>query len=115
MKTLTLAVPGFVALTLALAAPSTSHAQTYYPGGYSYWNTPSYNYGSNYGSYWNGGYGGYDSYRYSYYNPGYSSYYRSYRPAIVHPEYSHWTPRRGWHTHGHIHVPHRGHYHTHPY
>jgi hypothetical protein len=44
---------------------------------------------------------------------------------VYHPEYSHWTPRSGWHTHGHYdlvpHVtpgrhyydrgPHRGHHH----
>jgi hypothetical protein len=112
MKSLSLAVPGFIALTLALAAPSTSNAQPYYSGGYSYWNAPRYNYSSYYGNSW---YGGYSAPSYGYYNPGYSSYYRSYRPAIVHPETLHWTPRRGWHTHGHIHVPHRGHYHTHPY
>src|SRR5688572_5301283 len=45
---------------------------------------------------------------------------------VYHHEYSHWTPRRGWHSHGHYdHVPHytpghvdyyhRGHIHTNPW
>ncbi len=37
------------------------------------------------------------------------------RGVIVHPRSLHWTPSRGLHSHGHMHVPHRGHYHTVPY
>jgi hypothetical protein len=40
-------------------------------------------------------------------------YYR--RPVIVQPEYYHWTPGRGLHTHGTVIVPHRRHYHVYPY
>lgn len=37
------------------------------------------------------------------------------RPVIVQPTEYHWTPGRGWHTHGDILIPHRGHYHVRPY
>jgi hypothetical protein len=59
-------------------------------------------------------------YRYRPYRGGYySSYYFSPRSApiyhppsvhydhVYHPDYSHWTPYQGWHSHGHYHaVPH---------
>lgn len=63
--------------------------------------------GSGYGGYYNSGYGGY-------YNSGYGGYCAP-QPTIVVPSYDHWTPYRGWHTHGQILVPHRGHYHVRPY
>ena len=37
------------------------------------------------------------------------------RPVIIQPTEYHWSPYRGWHTHGQILVPHRGHYHVRPY
>jgi hypothetical protein len=104
---------GLLAVCLTLFAPSASHAQYYGSGSYGGYGLRGY-----------GGYGypgssgfGYRSYRYS--NYGYGGYgYGGYgygRRAIVHPERLHWTPYRGWHTHGHLHVPHRGHYHTYRY
>jgi hypothetical protein len=42
----------------------------------------------------------------------YSPYYV--RPIVV-PDYYHWTPDRGYHSHGTIVVPHRGHSHLRPY
>lgn len=61
-----------------------------------------------------------------YYRPGYGTGYGGYyapvvpgyytpRPVIVQPTEHHWTPYRGWHEHGQILVPHRGHYHVRPY
>jgi hypothetical protein len=110
----TLAVAGLAAGWLMLATPSTSQAQgvsfgfQFQRGGGYYGGSPGY---------YRGGYGGYGAYApYSGRYYGGSGYYGGYgRPAIVHPEYRHWTPNRGWHDHGHIHVPHRGHYHTYRY
>ena len=73
---------------------------------------------------YNQGYYGPGYYGRSYYGPSYGSYYRDrydrhghyghyhrpYRPTVVIPEYYHWTPGRGYHSHGQILVPHRGHY-----
>jgi hypothetical protein len=99
---------GLLAACLTLLAPANSQAQSYNYGSY-----PGYDYG--YSRSYGGGYG-YGGYQYGWNNPyRYRGYGYAPRPAIVHPEYGHWTPRRGWHTHGHIHVPHRGHYHTRPY
>jgi hypothetical protein len=64
--------------------------------------------------------------RHSYYDYGHShrhdgyygygdSYYAPYRPTIVVPDYYHWTPGRGYHSHGTIVTPHRGHYHERRY
>lgn len=108
-RTLSFASIGLLAACLTLAAPSSGRADYY----------PNYGYGG-YGSYRTFGYGpshsflGYRGYGHGYHGHGY--YGHGYgRPAVIHPEYSHWTPGRGWHTHGHLHVPHRGHYHTHRY
>lgn len=107
-KLFSLAGIGLLAACIALATPSAGHAQGYGYGhaGYGPRYTPGYGgytpgYGSHGSTYSPGsyGYGGY----------GYG------RPAVVHPQYEHWTPGRGWHEHGHTHVPHRGHYHTRPY
>jgi hypothetical protein len=62
---------------------------------------------------------GYPSYGY-YRGPGWGhhhhhDYYSPYRSPIVVPEYYHWTPDRGYHSHGTILTPHRGHYHARPY
>lgn len=46
--------------------------------------------------------------------PGYGGYY-SRRPVLVEPTELHWSPYRGWHEHGRILVPHRGHYHSYRY
>jgi hypothetical protein len=51
-------------------------------------------------------------YHHDYY---YDYHYRGSRRPIVVPEYHHWTPDRGYHSHGQILVPHRGHYHVRPY
>jgi hypothetical protein len=128
-KLLCFAGAGIVAVGLMLAAPGRSEA-----GGIrfsvGYGDDCGYGgyggYGRGHGGYYGGhggyrsGYQGYGSYLYGraydqgYYNSGYNGgYYR--RPAVVHPETIHWTPGRGVHTHGHYHVPHRGHYHTYPY
>jgi hypothetical protein len=120
MRIYSLAMVGIAAAGLLLAVPSVSQAQYCEPGYGSSYGSRSY---SRYDDY--GGYGGYDR-SYSRYG-GQSNYHEGYdhghrdggyygrRSVIVHPEVEHWTPNRGWHTHGHIHVPHRGHYHTRPY
>ncbi|MCI0460653.1 MAG: hypothetical protein L0Z62_27170 [Gemmataceae bacterium] len=112
---------------LLLVAPSTSHAQVGFddcaPGGYygglnysGYSNFYDRGYGRGFGGYGSsfGGYGssfgGYGGFRNGAYSSGYYG-----RPVIVHPTHRHWTPFRGVHEHGHIHVPHRGHYHTYRY
>lgn len=108
-RTLSFAGLGLLAACLTLSAPSVSHAQHYRFGfgGYGRDCYDSYGYGA-YGNFgYRSGYRGFGLGRFGGY--GYS------RPTIVHPEYLHWTPYRGLHTHGHLHVPHRGHYHTYPY
>jgi hypothetical protein len=97
-------------------APQAAQAQHYHGNncapGYQSRYAPGY---GGYNSYYNQGYGnnynrGYGN---SYYNSGYGGYGR--QPAIVQPEYLHWTPGRGLHTHGQIVVPHGNHYHVRPY
>jgi hypothetical protein len=112
-RTLSFAAIGLLAAFLTLSVPSVSHAQSYSYGYGTYPNESYSGYGyRSYGNFSYSGYGGYPGLGYS----GYSGYgYGSWRPAIVHPEYLHWTPRRGWHTHGHVHVPHWGHYHYYRY
>src|SRR5262245_38950803 len=104
---------GLAVACLLLASPSQSQAHSYGPSGCTS------GYGSGYGGYTPGYGGGYGRYTPSYgggYGGGYNGYapgsgggyggYGGYgRPAIVHPEYGHWTPGRGYHEHGHIHVP----------
>lgn len=117
-RILSLAGAGLVAALLSLAAPSAAQAQDYHrSGGYNQ------GYGSGYNRYTPGYQSQYGNDRYSpgygSYSPGYGSGYgrsdRYDRPVIVHPQYQHYTPGRGYHDHGHLHVPHRGHYHTRPY
>jgi len=109
---------GLVASLALLAAPQSAQAQHYHRHGSH----------SNYGrvQIYSPGYGNYGrtySPGHSQYQPGYNSYYPGYgggygygrQPVIVHPETLHWTPGRGIHTHGHIHVPHGNHYHIRPY
>jgi len=116
------AVLGIVAAGLMLAMPSASQAQSCDYGGYgrSYGGAgfSGYSgYGGNSGYYDRGyapaapSYGGYSG---PVYTPGYGGFYGR-RPVIEHPTSGHWTPSRGYHEHGHIHVPHRGHSHTRPY
>lgn len=106
-RLLSLSSIGVLAVLWALATPATSQAQfgirlqvgnssfSYRQGGFNYYNNGYY-----------GGYGGYSGYNSGYIAP-YQSYYGGYgySPTIVHPEVYHYTPRRGLHTHGHIHVP----------
>jgi hypothetical protein len=122
-KTLSLSALGLLAAGLTLATPEQSHAQgfgvsvNFGRGGFSYYNGRSHDYG--YRSPYTGSAfnpysdSGYSSYRYGY--GGYRDPYCDHRPTIVHPESEHWTPRRGWHSHGHIHVPSRYGYRTIPY
>ncbi len=128
-KIVSLALAGLTAAGLTLATPAESQAQSFGfnlnfgRGGVGVYSGRPYDYDCDYGygpysqTYRYGGYGNYGRYG----NYGYRDYggYRDYifrdRPVIVHPESYHWTPGRGWHSHGHIHVPHRGHYHTRPY
>lgn len=118
-KLLTTAFLGLAATGATLATPAPSRADgpigiqvQFGRGGFSYYRGHDHYHGSRYRDY-DYGY----RYRPSYRDYDYDHYHypRYRRPAIVHPEYYHWTPDRGWHSHGHIHVPHRGHYHTYPY
>jgi hypothetical protein len=139
-KFFSLAVLGAATAGVTLATPGTSQAQTPFGisvdfgrGGFSYYQgRPGYYGGAYYGGAYAPGYGHGGSYGGAYYGSGYGSgyygggygsgygsgyygggYYG--RPTIVHPEYYHFTPGRGWHSHGHMHVPHGGHYHTYRY
>lgn len=122
-RLITVAVAGLAAGWLTLATPSTSQAQgisfglQFQRGGYGY-GPPS--------GFYQGGYGGrqpfygnqqfYGGNQQFYGGNGYGG--RGFYPqgpVIVHPEFEHWTPGRGWHEHGHIHVPHWGHSHTRRY
>jgi hypothetical protein len=114
MNYLNSTLASIVAAGFLLAIPAESHAQylnyygnavgpgtfrlSYYSGGYY----PSYAY-----------YGGYAPTIYSSYP--YHGGYSFYPQTIVHPTAAHWTPYRGWHTHGHVHVPYYGGYYTVPY
>ncbi|GEM_PF-6339527 len=106
---------GAVAIGFTLANPATSHAQSF--GVYLDFGRTHIDVGS--GGYYRPSY--YPSYpRYDYYSPsigyGHNHYHSGYslQPVVV-PDYYHWTPDRGYHSHGTIVVPHRGHYHVRPY
>jgi hypothetical protein len=113
-RLLSVAALGLAATAGLLATPATSHAQfgvsldfgrgrgiSFYQG------SPSYYYGNGYynNGYYGNGYGHQSFYYQPFSTPGYNwNYgYRSAAPVIVHPEYYHWTPGRGYHSHGHIH------------
>ena len=109
-----LAVFGVATLGLGLATPAVSHAQNFgvrvnvgrshivVGNGYSYLPAVAPRYDI--------------VYRPSYYGPNLVNpgYYCPPVPIVV-PQYEHWTPGRGYHTHGQIVTPHRGHYHARPY
>ncbi len=115
-KLMCFAATGITALGLALATPAESRADDDHRhrrrgGSFSFGiSTPGFHFDID------RGYRGYGLYRApihrGFYGPAYG-----YVPAptIVVPTEMHWTPWRGWHQHGYIHVPHRGHYHTYPY
>lgn len=113
-------------MTAALALPNAARAQTPFriqvgvgPASFNYQNGyfPGGGYGGGFypGSSWGygGGYGGYGGYGFNnaYYGGGFPSFHGGHgRRAIVIPQQGHWTPGRGYHTHGTVVVPHRGHY-----
>lgn len=110
---------GLLASAALILTPDTSNAQT--PFGFSlnfghgrginfYQGIPA-QYGYGYPAY-----GSFYSQRY-FASPGYDCDYgyRAQPPVIVHPEYYHWTPGRGYHSHGHLHVPTPYGYRTRPY
>jgi hypothetical protein len=105
-KLLSLAALGIVATGLLLATPATSLADGgHHRGRGSFYGKGFYpGFGGGYGRGFAPGYGDFCPDR---------GFYR--RPPIAHPSWGHWTPGAGYHTHGHVHVPHRGHYHTYPY
>ena len=107
---------GVVALGCTLANPATSQAQTRFGvhvgvgpvhvdvnRGYGYSYVPSY---SRYDYYPRSSYSDHHHHRHGHHH---------HREVIVAPSYYHWTPDRGYHSHGDILVPHRGHYHVRPY
>lgn len=105
-----LAVAGALTLvSTAALAQDYRHGGSRYGSGYKYGGYGSY--GSGYrGGYGGGGYGGYGGYGYN--GPVYHAPSVHY-DRVYHPERTHWTPNRGWHTHGHFDlVPHYtpGHY-----
>lgn len=124
-KAFSIALLGLASAGLTLATPAESQADHFgcgYGGGGFYRG----GYGGGYGGGYYGGGLGYSDYGNGYRSSGfYSSGFRGgyddcgfggySRPTIVHPEYYHYSPGRGVHSHGHMHVPHRGHYHTIPY
>jgi hypothetical protein len=111
-----LAVVSVASLGLTLATPEVSQAQSFglhLDIGRSHLD---YNRGPSYGHY-HGHHGSrYSSYsRYGRHGHHHDHYYHAPRRPVVIPEYYHWTPDRGYHSHGQILVPHRGHYHVRPY
>jgi hypothetical protein len=118
-KLFSIAILGLAAAGLTLTAPSTSYAQrgwsiqfNYGQGGYY---GPSSGFGLRYGQ--GSPYGGYNR---SYHNDHHGHSHHGHggygqRPIIVQPSYSHWTPNRGYHSHGTVIIPHRNHYHVRPY
>jgi hypothetical protein len=131
-KLLSVAVLGVVATGLTVATPSTSHAQNFsvqfgYGGGGYHSHSPRVNFGLGYNNYGYGNYGygsgyglgGYNRFGSSGFGHGHgygSSYYcPDERPVIIQPTYHHWTPSKGFHSHGNIYVPHGNHYDVHRY
>ena len=127
-KLISCAALGIVTAGVTLVTPEQSQAQSRFSirfgnfgfssggGHYGYGHRSQYGYSPRYSTFGNSyyrspSYGSYRSYGSSFY--GGHGHYR--QPTIVHPETYHWTPRRGLHTHGHMHVPHGNHYHTVPY
>jgi hypothetical protein len=108
-----LAALGALALGLTLATPSTSQAQSFglhLDVGRTHVDFGrGYDYGRHYGRVHDHGRHWRHSHRHDdYYLP-------AYRQPLVVPDYYHWTPDRGYHSHGQILIPHRGHYHVRPY
>ena len=108
---------GALAVGLTLATPAPSQAQTRYgvhgDVGRTYFGNGFYHAPIYYNPYSVEGIRAYhDSFRY-----GIQAHYDSFRrPApVVIPEYYHWTPGRGYHSHGEVLIPHRGHYHVRRY
>jgi len=115
MRKLTLlALTGLAVAGLTLATPAVSRADHRRGTSFSLsiGNGFQLDYNRGYGRHFGGGYYG-PGYG-GYYGPAYGGYCAP-EPALVVPRYNHWTPYRGWHTHGEILVPHRGHYHRYPY
>jgi hypothetical protein len=112
-----LAVVSVASLGMTLATPEVSQAQfgLHLDIGRSHF---EYGRGPRHGHYHDYGY---DSFRraprHGHSHHGYyqDHHYRGSRRPIVVPDYYHWTPDRGYHSHGQIVVPHRGHYHVRPY
>jgi hypothetical protein len=103
-------------LGLTFATPATSQAQTRY-GVHLDFGRTHIDFGNSY-------YGPYGSVRYDPYRSGYGHghghghhhHHHGYNyGTVVIPETYHWTPYRGWHSHGVIVTPHRNHYHVRPY
>jgi hypothetical protein len=117
-KLICLAVTGIAAAGLTLATPAESRADHRRGtslhldiGGFHF----DYNRGYGAGHYHGAGYGpGAYGYR-SHYVPIAPDGCIIPRPTIVQPTDLHWTQGRGWHEHGTILVPHRGHYHRYRY
>lgn len=93
----TLVLSGALALLFAFSA---SQAQA--GGGHGYGGGRYVGTGHGYSSYAGFGYGGYGGYNGPVYHAP-----SVHLDSVYHPEYSHWTPGRGFHTHGHYDlVPH---------
>lgn len=118
-RLLSLAVLGVVAAGLMLATPATSQAQDHRGHGGSSASHYDRGFGGAYGNYggrhvdrgYVPGYGGPYSPGYA---PGYGGQYGG-RGVIHHPTSARWTPNSGLHTHGQVHVPHRGYSQTRPH
>jgi hypothetical protein len=107
------ALIGAAAIGLSLSTPEVARAQSFglhVDIGRSHFD---YSRGYDYGRYRSS----YYDYRHSHRHHGYryNDYYSPYRRPVVIPDYYHWTPDRGYHSHGTIVIPHRGHYHVRPY
>ena len=112
-----LAVVSVASIGMTLATPEVSQAQfglhldvgrTHVEFGRSY----GHGYGRGYSDYYGSRYNSYS--RYGRDGHHHDHHYGRRSPVVI-PEYYHWTPDRGHHSHGQILVPHRGHYHVRPY
>jgi hypothetical protein len=110
---------GALAVGYTFANPATSQAQTRVHVGVGPVHV-DYNNGYYGPSYFGPSYvPSYSRYDYGYYPRSYyghrHGHHHHHRETIVVPSYYHWTPDRGYHSHGTIVTPHRGHSHTRPY
>jgi hypothetical protein len=125
-RVLSVTILGLAASWFTLSTPATSQAQgisiKFGYGNGGYYGQPNVKFGLGYSNYGGYGYGGGYGYQPSYYGHGGHGGHGHFDdcgpyapPVIVQPTHYHWTPSKGYHSHGNIIVPHKNHYHVYPY